>query len=46
MSQKTVLVPYHWDGHKSCHFFLQKLFVLAEGIIKFTEAFVIMLDLY
>ena len=42
---KTVLVPFHWDGHKSCYFFLQKVFVLAGVIIKFTEAWVIMLDL-
>ena len=23
---KTVLIPFHWDGHKSCHYVPQKLF--------------------
>ena len=25
-SRKTVLVPFHWDGHKSCYLFQKKLF--------------------
>ena len=34
-SQKTVLVPFHWNGHKSCYIFHQKknLF-FAKFIIK------------
>ena len=43
---KTFLVPFYWDSHNPCNFFPTKAHCPARIIIKYTQAWVIVVYLY